>query len=320
MSVILSKRRRLFENDLFESYDNSCTVLMSSYNGEKYVGEQIESILNQKQVRIHLFVRDDGSTDDTINIIERYQSRYGNIHLIRGENVGIHDSFRMLIEACEGSSFIAFSDQDDIWDYDKIITAIQIMKEYKAHFYSSAARLVDQYNQPLNISTSCASKYDYYMNGNSIVLTPGAQGCTMVLTSNLYNYLRGLAIPSDYGHDTWIPIISYYLCPCIYDSEERMNYRQHNNSWTGNRKKKINHYFKEAVFFWKGMKRYSPLAKVVYSEIHPFLEERDCSILKSLFEHCGFVSKLKIINRYHLGKYGFFENILFKIYYLLVIK
>ncbi len=67
---------------------NEVLVLMSSYNGEKYIQEQITSILNQSNVDPILVIRDDGSTDSTIPIIQNFEKKYQNVYLIRGENKG----------------------------------------------------------------------------------------------------------------------------------------------------------------------------------------------------------------------------------------
>ena len=72
-------------------------VLMSTYNGETYLNEQIESILNQKAADIRLFVRDDGSVDHTVGIIESFMKRHKNITLFKGGNIGVGNSFMNLL-------------------------------------------------------------------------------------------------------------------------------------------------------------------------------------------------------------------------------
>ena len=88
-----------------------CEILMSTYNGEKYIDCQIESILSQKDVNVKLLIRDDGSKDNTVEIIKKYQEKYlDKIELIEGENVGIHRSFASLIDQAKGLEYIAFAD------------------------------------------------------------------------------------------------------------------------------------------------------------------------------------------------------------------
>ncbi len=104
------------------------SVVMSAYNGEKYISEQIDSILDQKGVEVNLVIRDDGSTDSTIQVIERYLDR-GNVKLIRGENVGFGHSFMRALFECPQSDYYAFSDQDDVWLQDKLIKTINNMDQ-----------------------------------------------------------------------------------------------------------------------------------------------------------------------------------------------
>lgn len=76
---------------------SSVAVLMSTYNGEKYLKEQIDSILAQKDVDVTLFIRDDGSSDNTIGICKEYVEKHKNIVLKTGENIGVGNSFMQLV-------------------------------------------------------------------------------------------------------------------------------------------------------------------------------------------------------------------------------
>ena len=105
-------------------------VIMSTYNGEKYVQEQIESIFAQKECDISLLIRDDGSTDNTIDIVNELSKKY-NIKLIKGNNLKPAKSFlEALRYSGEEMDYYAFSDQDDIWNEKKIISAINFIKKY----------------------------------------------------------------------------------------------------------------------------------------------------------------------------------------------
>lgn len=87
-------------------------VLMSTYNGEKYIKEQIESILGQENVSVEIFIRDDGSIDHTVDIVEKYD----NINIIRGENIGVGNSFMELVYKVPNSfDFMLLRIKNDIW-------------------------------------------------------------------------------------------------------------------------------------------------------------------------------------------------------------
>lgn len=90
---------------------------MSTYNGENYLKEQLDSIFNQKEVEINLFIRDDGSMDNTVDIVKEYMVKYPNkINLIEGNNIGFANSFYYLVKINPKYEYYALSDQDDIWD------------------------------------------------------------------------------------------------------------------------------------------------------------------------------------------------------------
>ena len=109
------------------------SVLMSTYNGEKYLHEQINSILGQQGVEIHLLIRDDGSSDGTVEICKEYAKKYNQITFYQGENLGVGKSFLDLLKHAPDADYYSFADQDDVWLEDKIIRAVTMIKkaEYK---------------------------------------------------------------------------------------------------------------------------------------------------------------------------------------------
>lgn len=107
--------------------ENLITVLMSSYNGERYIREQIDSILHQQEVNIKLFVRDDGSTDGTLQILQEYQEA-GLLNFYTGKNLKPARSFMQLLKDAPQADYYAFSDQDDYWKPTKLNQAIKRLK------------------------------------------------------------------------------------------------------------------------------------------------------------------------------------------------
>ena len=97
-------------------------VMMSTYNGADFIEEQIESIRKQNQVAVDLYIRDDGSTDRTVELLRMY-SRYDDIFVWEEKQTGVADSFWNLLERMGEYEYYAFADQDDIWDCDKLIKA-----------------------------------------------------------------------------------------------------------------------------------------------------------------------------------------------------
>ena len=106
-------------------------ILMSTYNGEKYIRKQLDSIMNQ-EIPVSLYIRDDGSSDKTVDIIKEYESRYDNISHTEGKNIGVVKSFFELFkEASDDADYIALADQDDIWFTDKVRRAVKALLKNK---------------------------------------------------------------------------------------------------------------------------------------------------------------------------------------------
>ena len=96
---------------------NKVCVLLSTYNGEKFLEKQLNSLFSQTYKNFDLLIRDDGSNDNTINILEKYKINY-----LKGKNIGVIKSFFKLLEIAlnKGYEYFLFCDQDDIWELDKI--------------------------------------------------------------------------------------------------------------------------------------------------------------------------------------------------------
>ena len=114
---------------------------MSTYNGEKYLKEQIDSILSQEGVDVRLYIRDDGSSDRTTDILASYQE-HKNVKIEKGNNLGFAKSFLTALDECDEADYYAFSDQDDVWEKDKLSTAMEPENNsFPMHIWQSALHL-----------------------------------------------------------------------------------------------------------------------------------------------------------------------------------
>lgn len=151
-------------------------VLMATFNGEKWLQTQIESIVNQKNVKVDIFVRDDGSNDDTIKIIRKNQKTH-KIKLILNKNEkksATLNFLNLIINAENNYDFYAFSDQDDEWGRDKLIRAIKLIKKNQSEAYSSNISVKKNGKKVLMNKSNKQKKYDYIFEsvpGHTIVLS-----------------------------------------------------------------------------------------------------------------------------------------------------
>lgn len=205
-------------------------VLMSTYNGENYIKEQLDSVLNQTYKNIEIYIRDDKSKDNTVNIVKDYMKNKDNIFLIEGENLGYIDSFFELIKICDDADYYAYCDQDDIWLENKIERAVkkleQHMEEKPVMYFSN----LDFYDGDMNFLET-APKEKAYSFRNSLVECV-TQGMTMVINKNARDQIKK-SIPNHcLGHDWWTYMICSGFGEIIYDDEPLIKYRRHNKSVT----------------------------------------------------------------------------------------
>ena len=220
---------------------NKVAVLMSTYNGEKYLKEQLESILSQKNVKLTLFIRDDGSNDSTLNIIKSYKEKNTNIVLVDSKgNFGRAMSFMKILEYAyfyKDYDYFSFSDQDDIWLDYKLDKAIEKIKDS---------------NEPTLYCSNQIIYQDGKENGYRFLELPDLRlmkrlhtndisGCTCVCNKKLVKALVGGGIPSrevlDYRlHDTWIILFALVSGKILYDNNSYIKYRIHNNNYVGLKK------------------------------------------------------------------------------------
>lgn len=202
-------------------------VMMSTYNGEKYLKPQIESILTQNGVKVHLVIRDDGSTDATRDILEEYCSKFRNITLYKGENVGYIKSFMWLVAkvGVEKNTYYAFSDQDDIWDNQKLKAAVDMINTEKREIpvmYYSDLNVVDKDGAFIRKANTWEGNIDKY----KISVFIGIRGCTMVYNYHLQSLLQQYSPEKISGHDTYIALLAFWAGHVVYDSNAYINYRQ----------------------------------------------------------------------------------------------
>ena len=210
---------------------NVC-ILMSTYNGEIYLKEQLDSILRQKNVDIRILIRDDGSTDKTCQIISDYITKHENIKLKRGHNIGVTLSFLDLIKNAPEADYYAFSDQDDFWLEEKILNAIKMIENCDSSnipiLYHSNVTIADEKLSPIRKSRKKEnfSKYTCLVDNN-------VTGCTVVINSLLLNLLR-MNIPQFVTmHDVWMNIVASFFGKIVFDCNSYILYRQHANNVIG---------------------------------------------------------------------------------------
>lgn len=213
-------------------------VLLASYNGTKYIKEQVDSILNQKEVDVTIFISDDLSTDKTIEYLQDIYKDYENIvYLPSGLKFGgAGKNFFRLIRDVDFNSFdfISFVDQDDIWYEDKLIRAIKTIEDKQIDAYSSnvLAFWEDSKEMVINKSSSQA-RYDYLFEA-------AGPGCTYLLKKDLAIFLQNF-ICENWEDVNKIELHDWFIYAFArennykwhIDEKPSMRYRQHTSNQVG---------------------------------------------------------------------------------------
>lgn len=219
-------------------------VLMSSYNGEKYIREQIDSILAQQGVNVKLLVRDDGSSDSTCDILKEYEKKK-LLEVIYGKNVGVIKSFLTLVDESNQADYYAYSDQDDVWMPDKLIAGVTQLEKDDVDtplLYCSALQRVNEKLEYQDIQSFRGLKTNIY----SALVRERLAGCTFVFNNRLRELLNGSSKQSiNYSHDSWT-LLMCYVCggKVTFDSVPHILFRRYGTNVSvdgGGIKKRIRH-------------------------------------------------------------------------------
>lgn len=215
-------------------------VLLSSYNGEKYLQMQIESILNQKDVSVFILVRDDGSTDNTLPLLKQLvASNTLRMKLIEGDNIGCTKSFVELMRIASTlkdftPDYYAFSDQDDVWFSDKLshsVKALPDLDNTKPQLFSADSIMVDNHLNEIPVM-----KRRYKFSFGEALVCNASGGHTQVFNRKLLLEAIRVDFPPIILHDWWI----YCVCQAlngdfVCDTTPLLFYRQHTNNVVGSR-------------------------------------------------------------------------------------
>lgn len=280
-------------------------VIMATYNGEKYLQEQLDSILRQKNIQVDILVRDDGSNDKTKEILECY-SKNNKLNWYTGEHLNVQKGYFDLMKKSAKLEwdYIAFSDQDDVWDTDKLYIAVQSLKPVNRGIpalYYCGQRLVDRNlnflsNHELNDKRTLITRF---------ILSDFA-GCTGVFNRELLNAVIQYEPQYMPMHDTWILKVCLCLKGKVFvDTKPHMSYRQHGGNTVGLGRslpayfKQVNQYLNEYNVEAQMQELLKGYGNIMVPE-YATLAKQVCGYKKSFKAKKSLLNK-KYINFYNKG-------------------
>ena len=297
-------------------------VLLSTYNGNGYLKQQLASLQNQTYKNFNIIARDDGSIDNSLGILNS-----SNIEVIvSNKNLGSSNSFSALLEYSlkSDSEYFMFCDQDDVWKEEKIEKTLIKMKELESKFgdipllVHTDLEVVDEDLRTIDKSFWHFEQINPNMNAfNRLLMQNTITGCTLMINKKLAQL--AMPIPSDaIMHDWWLGLVASKFGKIGFVDEPLIKYRQHGANSIG---AKGFNYLTVLVKFYKIFYKnelYLKHLKINIEQAKAFLEiyrddldESSVAMLEEFvaIESKSFWQKRKILLKHRLLKQGFIRNI-----------
>lgn len=264
-------------------------ILLSTYNGSKYVEEQLHSIFEQTYQNFTLFVRDDGSTDNTVeilnNFIKQYKVSSEKMVILPNEtnsNIGWKASFWMLMDKCGGADYYAFADQDDVWLPEKLEYAVEEIGKESSEipaFYFSQYYYCDEKLNKLHLAPEPPLPIAF----KDVMFYTPAFGFSMVINEMLR--IKALETKDRDGlvHDGWLQKIAAALGKIIYDERCTALYRRHSDAVTFSNVNLIAtvRYWVKSEIFGSNMREFTHFHLNRFYEVYKtYLKKEDLELLE----------------------------------------
>lgn len=205
----------------------SVAIIISAFNAERYIREQIDSILSQEGVNISLWIRDDGSTDNTLSILRDSYGRDARINIQTGKNLGARESFFEALYSCDlNCDFFGFSDADDVWIPSKTKHSIDLLLATPFDVPAAVATRLHVVDESLNHIGYTATPKKGFSFSNALVETV-ASGASIVMNRSALKIIQSVRPRFAVMHDAWIYLVMTAFGKLIYSELPTIEYRQH---------------------------------------------------------------------------------------------
>ena len=259
-------------------------VLLATFNGEKYLPDFLESLLSQTFREFALIVRDDGSSDKTVSILNNYADKLSITIVNSSVRLGAARNFIQLLIDCESTyDYYFFADQDDYWNSEKINNAVKklSLKKNLPVLYCSGVELVDS-----NLSHISFSSAPRFIGLNNALVENIATGCTMAFTSRARSLVVDNLPNTISMHDWWFYIVISAFGEIIYDDFISVKYRQHGANTIGVAANSYQDLMRRSKRFFSktrsGVFGIAEQAAELYRCFGPLLSKQDIKLIESL--------------------------------------
>lgn len=313
-------------------------ILLATYNGEKFVRKQIDSILAQDYREWILYIRDDGSTDSTPEILDQYRQRYPQkIRIVEDKlgNLGFCRNFKQLMRYST-SRYAMFCDQDDIWKKDKISSELLYMEKLEGGQNDIPALIfsdlegIDENDKRIFESFIQKNKYEVEpILFSKLLFRNVVTGCTVMINSPLRLYM--MQMPDGVkSHDHWISLVCLLHGGNIgYLNKPTVSYRQHSNNHIGDlsltttdkirKLMDLSHYRAgkaRSITYYRHFEQQIGLLKNECTDMHNTPEKRLLEALAGIWHLSGY-KRIALLYRNHCFPNDVYLKMIMCMYYLI---
>ncbi|MFU9138957.1 glycosyltransferase family 2 protein [Erwinia tasmaniensis] len=273
--------------------EDHISILFCSYNGEKYLREQIDSIISQTHSNWTIYISDDGSSDSTLKIIEEYIKKLpkNKIYLLKGPSKGFAANFLSLLRNKDiHSPYYAFSDQDDIWFDTRLERALKLVKQAEQTtrdtcvLYGGRTKLIDAERRVIGLSPLFIRDFKL----ENALLQSYSGGNTMLFNHAIKNKIEMLPekIPI-VSHDWYLYLVcAAFSGEIIYDREPQVLYRQHGDNIVGSNLGLLSKLSRLKRLYNGEFAQWNNINKLSIEYFYPFLPKKQKEIIDH-FNSCG---------------------------------
>ena len=289
-------------------------VLVSTYNGEKYIGAQLDSIINQTYADIDIYVRDDGSSDNTLEVLKKYNKDKKIILMKSNENLGYPEAFYEMMRNVDKHDYYSFSDQDDIWEENKIEIAVNKLnntKDGKPALFFANYEVTDMNLKHIRNSVGPSEEPGFkYSLFSSLGL-----GFTYVLNHSAFELVLNNRSVKNITKDVWIGMLVSAFGDVYFDdkccAKHRRNpgaYSSQDTTFLSIQKDRFRKFFRNDGF--KNIKS-------VIQEFYDIFKDKLKNEEKKTLELFLYGNRLKKIFYPHRLRYDLKDEIMLRIVFLL---
>jgi glycosyltransferase involved in cell wall biosynthesis len=255
------------------------TVLLATFNGARFLEEQLTSLIDQEEVDIEVLVNDDGSTDGTLEILEYWKARGLVASISHSIGLGATKAFLNLLQTCEEKDFVAFCDQDDVWNKDKLITQIHSVRGDMPAMSTGMRMYINEKGEYIGKSKYLKKPPSF----ENAIFENIAPGNTTLLNNPAIKLVNKVKNPSISHYDAWIYLLLSAFGKVIFIPSYLMKYRIHSNNAVGLRtssipraRESLTSFFSQMEFFTE---RYysliSPEQKIHLNKLRFFRKQKN---------------------------------------------